>query len=94
MSKEYIRPCPVRLIGRDLREDIFSNLTPIYPCAIAADLDASIWLVECGCGIEFKGHADKLINQEVTSCGQCKDSGKVQSEVAYLDLPDCYEKQL
>lgn len=92
MSKQYIRPCPVRLIGRDLREEEFSKLTPIYPCAIAADLDASIWLVECGCGIEFKTHADNLISREVTTCGQCEASNKVQSEVAYLELPDCYEK--
>ena len=93
MIKQYIRPCPVRLIGKDLRTEEFSNLTPIYPCAIPADLDASIWLVECGCGIEFKTHAYKLINQEVSSCGQCEESGKVQSEVGYLELPDCYEKE-
>ena len=91
MSKQYIRPCPVRLIGRDLREENFSKFTPIYPCAIAADLDASIWLVECDCGIEFKTHADRLLNQEVTSCGQCVDTDTVQSEVAYLELSDCYD---
>ena len=90
MIKQYIRPCPVRLIGRDLREEKFTNLTPVYPCAVAADLDASIWLVECGCGIEFKTHADNLLSHEVTSCGKCKESGRIQSEVAYLVLPDCY----
>ena len=93
MIKQYIRPCPVRLIGRDLRAEEFSNFTPIYPCAIAADLDASIWLVGCSCGVEFITHADELHSHEVESCGQCDGSNKVQSEVAYLELPDCYEDQ-
>ena len=93
MSKQYIRPCPVRLIGRDLRKTEFNNLTPVYPCALAADLDASIWLVECSCGVEFITHADKLLSHEVASCGQCDGTNMVQSEVAYLELPDCYENQ-
>lgn len=93
MSKQYIRPCPVKLIGRNLRELDFGHLTPIYPCAISADMDVSIWLMVCACGIEFMTHADKLINSEVTSCGQCIESNAVQSEVAYLDLSDCYEMQ-
>ena len=93
MSKQYIRPCPVRLIGRDLRVEKFSNLTPVHPCALSADLDTSIWLVKCGCGVEFITHADKLLSHEVASCGQCDGANKVQSEVAYLELPDCYEDQ-
>ena len=91
MSKQYIRPCPVRLIGKDLREKDLGRLTAVYPCAIAADLDASIWLIECRCGIEFIAHADKLLSGEVSSCGQCVDTDAVQSEVAYLDFPDCYD---
>ena len=91
MSKQYIRPCPVRLIGKDLREKVLGQLRAVYPCAIAADLDESVWLMECGCGVEFIAHADKLLNGEVSSCGQCIDADAVQSEVAYLELPDCYD---
>ena len=91
MSKQYIRPCPVRLIGRDLREADLGSLVAIYPCAIAADLDASIWLVECDCGVEFKTHSDKLLSGEVTSCGQCGGACEWQSEAPYIMLPDCYE---
>ena len=91
MNKQYIRPCPVRLIGKDLRDVDLGSLVAIYPCAIAADLDASIWLVECGCGVEFKIHSAKLLSHEVTSCGQCDEAGDIQSEAPYIMLPDCYE---
>ena len=89
MTKHYIRPCPVRLIGPDLRNEEIESLTPLYPCAIDADLVSNIWLVRCGCGIEFNCHADKLPGREVTSCGQCVDGAPVQSEIPYLDLSGC-----
>ena len=93
MSKQYIRRCPVKLIGKDLREVDLGDISTVYPCAMSADLDASIWLVLCHCGVEFTCHADKLLDRQVTSCGQCVENGKVQSEVAYLDRTDCYEMQ-
>jgi len=91
MSKQYIRPCPVRLIGADLREADLGSLVALHPCAIAADLDASIWLVKCRCGVEFTSHAEKLINREVTSCGQCSEADDIQPEAPYLDRPDFSE---
>ena len=91
MSKQYVRPCPVRLIGRDLRDADLGQLEALYPCAIAAGLDASIWLVKCTCGVEFRAHTEKLLSREVTSCGQCDEAGDIQSEAPYIVLPNGYE---
>lgn len=91
MTKQYIRASPVRLIGVELRNEDLGDLTPLYPCAIDADLVANIWLAMCSCGVEFTCHADKLISGEVLSCGQCIDTDAVQSEVSYLELADCYD---
>lgn len=88
-TKTYIRPCPVRLIGCDLRNEELGGLRALYPSAIAADLDANIWLVICRCGTEFTCHADKLLKHDVESCGQCVENGNIQSEIAYIEQPDC-----